>query len=89
MPEGPTLLREFLARHSISLREAGAQLGFSHITIRSWLLRRAKPRESVRSAIERWTAGAVPADAWLTRKDLLALRRLAAIGRCPQIDAAA
>lgn len=89
LPDGPVRLRTFLQQHSISLREAAATLGVSHITIRGWCRRQAKPREPVRAALERWTGGAVPAESWLTRREQIELRRLSAIGRCSKLDAAA
>lgn len=88
LPDGPARFRAFLAEHGISLREAAASLGFSHITIRAWCRRQAKPRETkLREAIERWTGGAVPSESWLTRKEIIDVRRLDAIGRCHRIAA--
>jgi transcriptional regulator with XRE-family HTH domain len=57
-------LRAFRDSLDLSLAEAARQLGVSHVTLRNWERGALVPSEDYRRAIETWTGGAVPADAW-------------------------
>lgn len=62
--EAVPLLLEFLTREGCPLPTAARELGVTRQAITKWINGIARPEFPRRNAIERWSAGAVPADAW-------------------------
>lgn len=60
-----TLLRDFIEKKlGIGVTEAARQLGVTHPALIAWLDGSRVPEPPYRKALEKWTTGAVPADAW-------------------------
>jgi len=87
-PKGPALLRQFMEQRGLTLREVGAALGVSHVSVLAWRRRRSTPQDAIREALDRWTAGAVPAESWLTKDDVERRERLAKLGPLTKTEAA-
>lgn len=66
---GHAVLRRFLADHELTLEAAAKALGTTKSSISLWATRQIQPRAEWRAAIEKWTSGAVPAQAWMTATD--------------------
>jgi DNA-binding transcriptional regulator YdaS (Cro superfamily) len=57
-------LDAFVSKKYPSRFEAAVALGVSPSSLHYWLRGASKPRVKMREKIERWTRGAVRADAW-------------------------
>lgn len=66
---GAGLLRDFLAKHGLSQRAAGAALYVEGPTIHDWVHCKKRPSARHRAAIEVWTGGEVPASSWVSEED--------------------
>lgn len=60
---GSKALRSLRVKLGLSLRDAAAQIGVSHVVWHQWENGRT-PRELFRAELERWSGGAVPASLW-------------------------
>ena len=63
---GALLLGAFLKKNGITRAAAGQALGVADPTVCDWCGGKKRPRHEMRAAIETWSGGAVPADAWMT-----------------------
>jgi hypothetical protein len=79
MNVGPELLREFLEKNQAPQVLAARVLGVSAPCVHDWLARKRTPSAPFRVAMERWTAGAVPAVSWLDGDELELVRTLASV----------
>jgi len=70
---------QWLEGHHISQAAAARALGVSPPCIHDWIRENRVPNQRYREAIERWTGGAIVADAWLGKTDLEELARLRAL----------
>lgn len=61
--KGPELLKRFLRRNKISLRQAGKALGVEHVAVKQWCDAVCTPKYH-RHAIEVWTRGEVSEGSW-------------------------
>ncbi len=87
MQDGKCLLAEFLKRNGISQRAAAAALGVSAPNMHDWLAGAKRPRAENRVAIDRWTAGAVPAASWSTPDELSNLETVEPFKASADLDA--
>lgn len=63
---GKDLLTKYLEERGLSIRDFCHRLGVSHAIVSRWLDGTRRPGKKNREAIERLTAGAVPAKTWLS-----------------------
>lgn len=70
MTTGPDLLLKFLSKHGASQALAARVLGVSAPAVNDWVHNKRTPSAPFRSAIERWTDGAVPAMSWLEAEEV-------------------
>lgn len=61
---GHELLRKFLLDNRLSHESAARALGVTRVSVSWWVEGQQRPRTVLRHALEKWTAGAVPASAW-------------------------
>jgi hypothetical protein len=69
MTAGPLLFDKFLTERGIKRSAAATQLNTSVSAIHYWIKGGQRPRADVRSKIERWSGGEVPASSWLTEEE--------------------
>lgn len=69
MTAGPELFDRFLTERGIKRSAAATQLNTSVSAIHYWIKGGQRPRADVRSKIERWSGGEVPATSWLTEEE--------------------
>lgn len=65
----PLLLKAFLVRHGLTLREAGALMQIAHPTIYQWLTGFNVPKAHFRRRVAIWTRNEVPESSWLTAEE--------------------
>lgn len=75
---GRALLRRFLDRHGVSQRVAACAIGVSAPTMSDWLSGNKRPTDHMRTAIAKWTRGAVPEGAWMFADEARALEAVKA-----------
>jgi hypothetical protein len=73
------LFVRWLQAHGVQQRTAAKVLGVTEATVSGWIRGRRMPEPAFRTAIERWSAGAVPALAWQSPQDRELQARLASI----------
>lgn len=88
-PSAPVALNEFLTRHDLSQITAANALGVGKAVLSGWLAGRTRPRPEYRKAIARWTAGAIPEEAWLSDDDHAMIERVQPFVQSPAAEVAA
>lgn len=72
-------LADWLDAHGQKRVTLAKTLGITPPLVSLWLAGRRTPSAPLRSAIERWTSGAIAASAWLEPAELARERRLARV----------
>jgi predicted transcriptional regulator len=74
---GRRLLSAFLAENGINPNGAAEELGVSRTAVDKWLTGAARPTAKRQDQIERWSAGAVPVQSWMTAAEVRRAERVA------------
>jgi hypothetical protein len=73
-------LRAFLVENAISVSGAAVALGMSHVGVLSWLSGKTRPDCAARKRLEKWTAGRVPEELWLSDQERQLIQKQKAFG---------
>lgn len=73
---GGEALSRWLAFHGVPQAVCALALGVSQAAVSDWCRQKKVPEARYRDAIERWTSGAVPADAWASAEERREAERL-------------
>lgn len=76
--EGAKKLAAFIDKSGLSRKRTAEAVDSTHPALLAWLRGICKPDAYRRALIERWTAGAVPASAWLSEPERTYLRKIRA-----------
>jgi len=63
--QGAVLLRVYMARHDLSVKELAAKMDLDVMTITRWRRGRSRPDGDMRVKLEQLTDGEIPASAWV------------------------
>jgi len=69
MTDGPHLFDEYMKRRGVKRADAAKALNTSVSAIHYWINGGQRPRADMREAIEKWSGGEVPADAWMSPEE--------------------
>ncbi len=78
-PPGADLMAKWMRDRRIKQSAVARVLLVTPSAVHDWLLHKRTPSLQFRDALERWTAGAVPAKSWLSSNDLALLEHLSKV----------